>query len=78
MTIEPDTTLGLRHVFVRGLTVQARLGVYAHEKIQSQRVVINIDLSVRDPHAPATEGHPGSGRAPAGLRQVAPAALSRP
>ena len=56
MTIEPDTTLGLRHVFVRGLTVQARLGVYAHEKIQSQRVVINIDLSVRDPHAPAMEG----------------------
>lgn len=56
MTIEPDARAGLRHVFVRGLTVQARLGVYAHEQIQSQRVVIGIDLSVRDPHAPATEG----------------------
>ena len=56
MTIEPDTTLGLRHVFVRGLTVQARLGVYAHEKVESQRVLINMDLSVRDPHAPAMEG----------------------
>ena len=56
MSIEPDAAAGMRHVFVRGLTVQARLGVHAHEKTQSQRVVIGIDLAVRDPHALATEG----------------------
>ena len=49
MSIEPDAAAGLRHVFVRGLTVQARLGVHAHEKAQSQRVVIGVDLAVRDP-----------------------------
>jgi dihydroneopterin aldolase len=56
MSIEPDAAAGLRHVFVRGLTLQARLGVYAHEKAQSQRVIIGIDLAVRDPHAPSAEG----------------------
>ncbi len=56
MTIEPDAAAGVRHVFVRGLTLQARLGVYAHEKVQSQRVVIGVDLAVRDPHAPSAEG----------------------
>jgi dihydroneopterin aldolase len=56
MTIEADAARGIRHVFVRGLTVQARLGVYAHERTQSQRVVLGIDLAVRDLHAPAGEG----------------------
>jgi len=56
MTIAPDSARGLRLVFVRGLEVQARLGVHAHEKARPQRVVINIELAVRDPHAPAAEG----------------------
>jgi dihydroneopterin aldolase len=56
MSIAPDAAAGVRHVFVRGLTVQARLGVYAHEKVQSQRVVIGVDLAVRDNHAPHAEG----------------------
>jgi dihydroneopterin aldolase len=56
MSIAPDAAAGVRHVFVRGLTVQARLGVYAHEKVQSQRVVIGVDLAVRDSHAPHAEG----------------------
>ena len=51
MSFGPDATRGLRLVFVRGLTVQARLGVHAHEKARPQRVTINIELSVRDPHA---------------------------
>lgn len=51
-----DAARGLRHVFVRGLTVQALLGVHAHEEAQPQRVVIGVDLAVRDPHAPASEG----------------------
>lgn len=56
MTLAPDATRGLRLVFVRGLTVQARLGVHAHEKARPQRVVIGIELAVRDPHAPAAAG----------------------
>lgn len=56
MTIEPDAAQGIRHVFVRGLTVQAHLGVHAYEKAQSQRVVLGIDLAVRDPYGPAGEG----------------------
>jgi dihydroneopterin aldolase len=38
----------LRHVFVRGLELQARLGVHAHEKIAPQRVVIHMDLAAED------------------------------
>ena len=56
MSFAPDAARGLRLVFVRGLEVQARLGVHAHEKARPQRVVIGIELLVRDPHAPASEG----------------------
>lgn len=56
MSVGPDATRGVRHVFVRGLTLQARLGVHAHEEAAPQRVVIGVDLMVRDPHAPAAEG----------------------
>ncbi|MCU0887027.1 MAG: dihydroneopterin aldolase [Rubritepida sp.] len=38
----------LRHVFVRGLELQARLGVHAHEKVAPQRIVVHVDLAVRD------------------------------
>ena len=56
MSLAPDAARGLRQVFVRGLTVQALLGVHAHEEAAPQRVVIGVDLSVRDAHAPAHEG----------------------
>ena len=56
MSFAPDAAQGLRHVFVRGLTVQARLGVMPHEEVRAQRVVIGVDLAVRDPSAPAAEG----------------------
>lgn len=56
MTGFADAARGLRHVFVRGLTVQALLGVHAHEQAQPQRVVIGVDLAVRDPQAPHGEG----------------------
>jgi len=62
MSFAPDAARGLRHVFVRGLTVQARLGVHAHEEAAPQRVVIGVDLAVRDPHAPAAEGPDELGR----------------
>lgn len=56
MSPAPDAARGVRHVFVHGLTVQARLGVHGHEKARSQRVVIDVDLAVRDAHAPSGEG----------------------
>ncbi len=51
-----DAARGQRHVFVRGLTVQAHLGVHPHEETKAQRVLIGVDLAVRDEHAPSGEG----------------------
>jgi dihydroneopterin aldolase len=56
MSFAPDAERGLRHVFVRGLTLQALLGAHAHEAAQPQRVVIGIDLAVSDEAAPSSEG----------------------
>ncbi len=38
----------IRHVFVRDLKLRAMLGVYEHEKLEPQYVIINVDLSVRE------------------------------
>ena len=38
----------LRHVFVRDLELTALLGIYDHEKVEPQRIVVNIDLSVQE------------------------------
>jgi 7,8-dihydroneopterin aldolase/epimerase/oxygenase len=38
----------LRHVFVRDLELMALIGIYDHEKVKPQRVVVNIDLSVKE------------------------------
>ena len=43
-----DATRSFRHVFVRDLEINAMLGIYEHEKLSPQRVIINIDLSVRE------------------------------
>ena len=56
MTFAPDAERRLRLVFVRGLTLQARLGVHPHEKAAPQRVVIGIELSVEDDAAPDSVG----------------------
>lgn len=42
----------IRHVFVRDLELKARLGVYEHEKLGPQRVIVNIDLSVAESDQP--------------------------
>jgi 7,8-dihydroneopterin aldolase/epimerase/oxygenase len=39
---------GLRHVFVRDLEVMATLGIYEVEKLAPQRIIVSIDLSVRE------------------------------
>jgi 7,8-dihydroneopterin aldolase/epimerase/oxygenase len=38
----------LRHVFVRDLEIIALLGVHEHEQRKAQRIIVNIDLSVRE------------------------------
>jgi dihydroneopterin aldolase len=43
-----DATRSFRHVFVRDLEIKAMLGIYEHEKLSPQRVIINIDLSVKE------------------------------
>lgn len=39
---------GIRHVFIRDLQLRAMLGVYASEKLEPQRIIINVDLSVKE------------------------------
>jgi 7,8-dihydroneopterin aldolase/epimerase/oxygenase len=38
----------VRHVFVRDLDCQALIGIYEHEKVKHQRIIVNIDLSVEE------------------------------
>ncbi len=42
----------LRHVFVRDLEVMATLGIHEHEKVTPQRIIVNIDLSVKEGEDP--------------------------
>jgi 7,8-dihydroneopterin aldolase/epimerase/oxygenase len=56
MSLEPDAAAGLRVVFVRGLELRASLGVHPHEKAAAQRVVIDVELAVRDEAAPSGVG----------------------
>jgi len=44
-------TTRIRKVFVRGLELQARLGVFPHEKIAPQRIRMHIELDVVDESA---------------------------
>ena len=43
---------GLRHVFVRDLDLMALIGIYDHEKVDPQRIIVNIDLSVHEGDGP--------------------------
>lgn len=43
---------GLRHVFVRDLEMMALIGIYEHEKVEPQRIIVNIDLSVQEGDGP--------------------------
>lgn len=48
----PDAVRRLRRVFVRDLSLEARLGVHPHEKAAPQRVLISVELAVEDLAAP--------------------------
>ena len=45
----------VRHVFVRDLDLMALIGIYDHEKIKPQRIIVNIDLSVHEADGPITD-----------------------
>ena len=45
----------LRHVFVRDLEIMALIGIYDHEKVKPQRIIVNIDLSVHEADGPITD-----------------------
>lgn len=39
---------GTRHVFVKGLEIDAVVGVHDHEKREAQRLIVSVDLTVRE------------------------------
>jgi 7,8-dihydroneopterin aldolase/epimerase/oxygenase len=45
----------VRHVFVRDLDLMALIGIYDHEKIKPQRIVVNVDLSVQEAAGPMSD-----------------------
>lgn len=53
-TVQPiriaDAQERIRHVFVRDLVLDARIGVYNHERGGAQRIRINLDVSVAEPN----------------------------
>jgi dihydroneopterin aldolase len=59
-----DAALGLRQVFVRGLTLKASIGVHGHERLARQPVRIGIELAVED------DGTRPMSRAPVGRDEL--------
>ncbi len=45
----------VRHVFVRDLDLMALIGIYDHEKVKPQRIVVNVDLSVQETAGPMSD-----------------------
>jgi 7,8-dihydroneopterin aldolase/epimerase/oxygenase len=45
----------VRHVFVRDLECMAFIGIYDHEKVKAQRIIVNIDLSVQETDGPMAD-----------------------
>lgn len=43
-----DAARFLRHVFIRNLSLPARLGVLTHEQGREQRILVSVDLAVED------------------------------
>ncbi len=43
---------GIRHVFVKDLTLDALIGIYEVEKQKPQRIIVSIDLSVQEQPGP--------------------------
>ena len=60
MTQPPQVTGNRYHVFLRDLELTASIGVYAHEEQKTQRIRVNIDLTLQ--HDPASAQNRAAGR----------------
>lgn len=45
----------IRHVFVRDLELMASIGIYDTEKVKPQRIIVNMDVSVREADGPMAD-----------------------
>lgn len=45
----------IRHVFVRDLDLMASIGIYDTEKRAPQRIIVNIDVSVKESEGPVAD-----------------------
>ncbi len=43
-----DAATRMRHVFLRGMVLQASIGIYPHEHEARQRIRVNVDLGVME------------------------------
>ncbi len=43
-----DESRSVRHVFIRDLVLDSYIGIYDHEKNKSQKIRVNVDLSVKE------------------------------
>ncbi len=48
-----NAAAALRHVFLRDMVLDAKVGIYRHEQDRAQRIRINVDLAVEDDGARA-------------------------
>lgn len=49
-----DAAAALRHVFLRNMVLDAKVGIYRHERDRAQRIRVNVDLAVEDDGARAS------------------------
>lgn len=47
-----DATRSVRHVFVKDLILDSSIGIYDHEKVRTQKICVNVDLSVTEETSP--------------------------
>ena len=45
----------IRHVFVRNLVLMANVGIHSFEKTGTQRILLNVDLAVRETEQPPAD-----------------------
>ena len=43
-----DARNAVRHVFIRDMVLPCSIGVHRHERVETQRVRVNLDLAVRE------------------------------
>ena len=43
-----DARNAVRHVFIRDMVLPCSIGVHRHERLETQRIRINLDLAVRE------------------------------